>query len=337
MKRHKVDLHHIVEWDNLCLAAAKAARAKRDRDEVKLFFKNFEKNILQLRNRILLQQAPVGQYKSFRIHDPKPRIIHAACFEDRILHHAIMNLAGPIFEKAMIADSYACLPQKGTLKALHRVQHYLERAPWFVKIDIKHFFPNICHQRLMVDLSRLFKGKEFLSLLEKIVNSYEYHPQRGLPIGSLTSQYFANYHLDDVDRWIQSLPIVKGCVRYMDDLIWWTSTANEAKQSLYEVVHHIETQKDLTVKPNSQINRSRYGVTYCGMRMFPTTIRLTQRRKQRYQQRRAYWEQAYDDGYMTDVELQQAMASVYSTIVHANSLSWRQTQLKRKPSSYPEG
>ena len=336
MKRQRIDIDEIGAWSNLLLAVYKAARSKRDRHEVQGFFSDLDRHLKQLQEDILLGNAPRGHYTSFRIRDPKPRIIHAACFEDRVLHHAIMNLAGPAFERAMMDDSFACLPNKGSLKAVHRVQHHLRRYPWYAKIDIEHYFPNIHHELLKQDLARLFKGQEFLQLLSRVIDSYHFKPLQGLPIGSLTSQYFANYHLNQIDRFILNLPQVRAYVRYMDDCVWWVNSQQEAKLITQHIIERIELQKGLKVKPDVQINRSTHGMTYCGYRILPGAIRLTTRRKRRFQNKRFHWEWLYLQGLISDLQLQQAMSAIHATVMHADSLTWRRENMKRYPSLIPE-
>ena len=324
MRRHHISLEQIADWHNIALAVAKASRGKRHRPEVQNYLQDLDQNIQDLQRGILDLTVPVGDYQQFHIQDPKSRLIHAACFADRVLHHAIMNVAGPIFEKAMVCHSYACLPDKGALSAVKVVQRNIRHFPWYVKIDIRHYFPAIKHQRLQQDLARLFKGWDFLTLLSRVIDSYHNRSGCGLPIGSLTSQFFANYHLDSIDRFILKHPHSCAYVRYMDDLIWWTSNQTQACVTLEHVVNEIESTKQLTVKANRLVNRSSHGVTYCGYRILPGCLRLTPRRRRRYLERRHYWEQAYAEGKLDAYQLQRAMASVQSTLMHADSFGWRQ-------------
>ena len=108
MQRARIDLADVASADNLALAAWKAARGKRQRPEVMRFCAHFDDSIARLRRDILAGVAPYGEYRSFLIHDPKQRLIHAACFADRVLHHAIMNLAEPVFERTLVPSTYAC-------------------------------------------------------------------------------------------------------------------------------------------------------------------------------------------------------------------------------------
>ncbi len=134
MKRYAIDIRSVAEYRNLVVSATRAARGKRLRKDVVHFFEKFDDNINSLGRNIIDGRAPVGKFRQFRIHDPKERIIHAACFEDRVLHHALMNHAGPVLERAMVDTSFACRPKKGIHAAVNRVQNSIRKYPWYVRI-----------------------------------------------------------------------------------------------------------------------------------------------------------------------------------------------------------
>jgi RNA-directed DNA polymerase len=184
MKREPIAVSDIATWHNLALAAWKAARGKRTRPDVVRFMANADCSLARLAWDTLGGRTPYGGYRSFEIHDPKTRLIHAACFEDRVLHHAIMNLAEPVFERALVPSTYACRPKRGVHKAVSEVQRHLQRFPWFGKVDIDGYFPSIDHACLQRLLARRFKGEEFLALLGRIIDSYASQP--GKDVGRVT-------------------------------------------------------------------------------------------------------------------------------------------------------
>jgi len=331
MKRTKIELVDVASQSNLSFALWKAARGKRHRPEVQEFLSNAQHQLNQLAQAILDEQAPSGRYHQFYIRDPKERLIHAACFSDRVLHHAIMNLAEPTFERTMIDHSYACRPNKGVHKAIQQVQHNLCRYPWVVKTDISGYFQNINHDILFRVLCRKFKGNDFLHLLERVIKSCPTMPDCGLPIGSLTSQYFANYYLDGADRFLQEHMDVRAYVRYMDDMLFWCETKEDAKHVLHEFQSYLLTSRQLTLKPDSEISPSRHGVNYCGYRVKQGAVLLNRRKKRRYQQLRLYWEQQWVDGKISSLELQRAYHSVHAITLHADSKAWRAKNLQLHP------
>lgn len=260
--------------------------------------------------------------------------VYAACFEDRVLHHAIMNLAEPVFERALVPSTFACRPGLGVHRAVAQVQKNLQRFPWFAKVDIEGYFPSIDHAHLKRLLASRFKGDEFLALLGRIIDSYESRPGQGLPIGSLTSQHFANLYLANADRWLLAHPQVCAHVRYMDDTLWWGATKAGMKHVLRELAEYLDHERALRLKANAQINRSRCGVSYCGYRITPGAIRLSPRKQRRYRELSRKWEQAWSVGDIDETALQRGYDAVHAITLHADSLHWRQQQLARQPSLY---
>jgi retron-type reverse transcriptase len=334
MHRQQIELHDIAALHNLQLATYKAAQGKRSRPDVAKFIANLDAQLEQLNGDIIAECVPYGQYRSFVIHDPKQRLIHAACFEDRVLHHAIMNLAEPVFEKSLVATTYACRPGKGVHLAVLQVQRNVQRYPWFVQVDVSSYFPAIDHERLLLLLARRFKGAKFMALLQRIVESYQALPGKGLPIGSLTSQHFANYYLDSADRLLLAHPSVQAHVRYMDDIVWWCADKASAKRVLAEFADYLSTDCKLQLKANPHLNRSALGLTYCGFRIFPGIIKLTIRKQRRYRLLRNRYETAWQADTISERALQSAYDSVLAVTRLAKSKVWRQRDLQLHPSMY---
>lgn len=249
MKRTRIELAAVVAYDNLAFAALKAARAKRERNDVIQFFAHFDDNLRALQSAAYAGRLPYGVSHSFTIYDPKQRRIHAACFADRVLHHALMNWMEPVFERSLVPTTYACRPNKGTLAAVHQVQQSMRRYPWYVKIDIEHYFDAIDHRILFELIRRRFKGTEVLELIWRVISVYQTAPGIGLPIGSLSSQHFANIYLDGLDRLLLEQLKASAYVRYMDDIVWWVESRAQAKQSLQTVIAYLQQQRALRVKP----------------------------------------------------------------------------------------
>lgn len=331
MKRTFLSLEMIAEYKNLQLALYKAAKGKRHRKSVQAFLREGDEALAKLGNDIRKGKLPYGRYKVFEIYDPKHRQIHAACFEDRIFHHALMNLAGPALEKSMTFHSYACRKDKGVHKAVQHVQRNLQRYRWFVKIDIDGYFASIEHERLLRLLENCFKGEEINSQFLRVLKRCPVHQDKGLPIGSLTSQYFANYFLDGLDRLLENDQEVRANLRYMDDVLWWCDSKAQAKQTLQAVKVYLRFERGLIIKPSIQILPSKAGVSYCGFRITQGNLRMSRRRKRNFTNRRLYWEQQYLSGQIDALQLQNASAAVHAISHGTNSLAWRQQQLKKYP------
>ncbi len=331
MRRTRIDPVAVAAYDNLTNAALKAARGKRSQPEVARFFDEFARQIATLSGAIRAGAIPLSGYRCFRVYDPKPRVIHAPSFSDRVIHHALMNCMGDALERTQVDSSFACRPGKGVLAAAHAAQRAVRRYPWYVKIDIQSYFNHIDHGILLALLARRYKGREGLALLARIVSSYHTTPGKGLPIGTLTSQHFANFYLDGLDRFLKETLLVKAHVRYMDDILWWCETKEQAKAQLEAVRAFVKAQRKLKVKPNPQINRSARGVTFCGFRILPGALRLSRRRRYCYQRGRYAWESAWRRGEISALDLQAAYAAVHSITAHGDTWGWRRKHLRLYP------
>lgn len=281
MKRQRIDLRDLAARDNLALAAWKAARGKRQLPEVARFLADLDGSLAALAQAILAARVPAGGVSRFVIHDPKRRVITAPCFADRVLHHAIFNLAEPRLEQALSGSAFACRPGRGVQAAVLAVQRGVQRWPWLVQVDVHHFFDNIGHQRLLDLLARRFKGPDFLALLARIVRSGGAEG-RGLPIGALTSQHFANAYLDSADRLLMARPGVAGVVRYMDDIVWFCHSREVAVQTLGELRQHLSGDLGLTLKDRVVLRPCRQGLTFCGYRVRQGVLLAGDRKLARY-------------------------------------------------------
>lgn len=331
MKRSPIGLDAIADWDTLVAAFHRASRGKPDRQDVRAFAARLDAELTGLRHGILSETVQPGPMTSFRIRDPKPRIIHAPCFRDRVLHHALMAPAGPVLDRALVADTYACRVGKGTLAAVQRCQHHARRFPWYGQIDIQGYFATIDHDRLLALLARRFKDPGLLRLFGRIVRAHAVTPGKGLPIGALTSQHLANAYLGGLDRYLLETCRVRGLVRYMDDVVWWSDSRAEASAVLAAVRAFVAADLRLTVKDTARIGRSADGVGFCGYRVRPGALLLSRRRRRRYAQRRLAWERAYAEGAIEAGALQAGYGAVLAITAHADAAGWRRRQLRQRP------
>lgn len=210
----------LVSSENLYLAYLKARRGKQHRVSVAQFSLNLEGELLTLQRELVNGCYQPGPFREFHIRERKPRLIAAAPFRDRVVHHGLMNVLEPVFERRFYHHSYACRPGKGGHRAVNQYQCWAGRYPWVLKLDIARYFASVRHDVLLTQLQRTLKDQPLLALLEQIIRHApaSYPPGRGLPIGNLTSQYLANFYLNGLDHWIkqQGIPVY---LRYVDDLI----------------------------------------------------------------------------------------------------------------------
>lgn len=331
MKRSRLQIVEVAEWRNLAAAFGRAALGKRGRDDVEAYRRNFECELGALRDGILQGDYPIGRMRRFTIRDPKPRVIHAPCFRKRVLHHAMIAQMGPVMDRSLAHDVYACRVGKGAHVAVQRVQHHARRWPWYAQIDIRQYFPNIDHGVLFGLIARKFSDHDLLALVHRILRAHEDSPGCGLPIGALTSQSFANLYLGNADRLILEHPATRGYVRYMDDLIWWGEDKHAVRDVLDRARDYITDALRLEVKTPIRIGHSRDGISFCGYRIFPDRLLLSRRRKARFAEARREAETAYLRGELEIGELQSMMDAALAVTSNADAHAWRRTQLERCP------
>lgn len=331
MKRSRLTLAEVATWDNLMQAFGQAALGKGGRADVEAYRNSLEVELVALRDGLLVGSYPLGAMRQFRIHDPKPRLIHAPCFAERVLHHALVAKMGPVLEQTLIYDTYACRQGKGALAEVRRLQAHARRWPWYAQIDIRHYFPSIDHDVLMGQLRRKFSDHDLLNFVKRILATGTQTPGHGLPIGALTSQTFANFYLGPVDRLVSDHKSARGYVRYMDDMIWWADDKDALRNVLQEVVRFLGEVLKLQVKTPLQVGRSRDGISYCGYRVHRDHLLLSRRRKRRYSAGRRTAEAMFAAGQIDAGELQRRFDAMLAITAHADAMTWRREQMKRAP------
>lgn len=237
MKRYGHIFEKVYAEENLYRAYRQARRGKRDRADVAHYEFNLEAELKTLRYDLCKKSYRPGPFRHFTIYERKPRLISVAPFRDRVLHHAVMNIVEPLLDRRMSDNSYACRRGRGVHQAIDHYQRYARRYQYLLKLDIRKFFPSIDHEILKGMLRRRFKDQSLLWLLDTLVDHAPEEAanfpltyfvdddllaplerKRGLPIGNLSSQVFANLYLDDFDHWLKEVVRIGGYVRYMDDL-----------------------------------------------------------------------------------------------------------------------
>lgn len=281
MKRAGNLYEHICDPDNLRLAWLKAKKGKEGKADVFRYGKHLGKNLNMLRNQLLTGEPEIGNYHFFTIYEPKERLICAASFPERVLHHAIMNVCHPVFEKFQIYHSYATRIGKGQYAALDYAKTNQKKFEWFCKLDIRKYFDSISHKLLLQHLQRQFKDKRVLALLEKIIISYHVSPNYGLPIGNLTSQYFANFFLAVSDHYLLEEIRIPAFVRYMDDMVLWHHDKQALLEAQPQFMAFLKNRLELDCKPPC-INRHDKGLPFLGYVVFPCCVRLNKNSKQRF-------------------------------------------------------
>ena len=319
----------IADPDNLRLAYLKSRRGKSARPSVLSYALDLDNNLTQLRRGLLsLTPLRLGDYRYFMVYDPKPRMICAASFNERVLHHAVMNVCEPVFENYAIFDSYACRRGKGGERAIKRAQHYCRQYPWYLKLDIRKYFDSISHQILQKNLSRRFREKRLLNLFDEILATYETFPGKGLPIGNLISQHLANFYLGRLDHWLQEEVGVKGYLRYMDDFLIFSQDRLVLKGWWTLIETFLATELGLQVKSNGQLNRTICGIPFLGYRVFAQKLRLGSLSRLRFQYKFKLYEKFYEKGIWGEIELQKHVEPLLAFVRKAETAGLRRRVLE---------
>jgi len=281
MKRDANLMEKIADPDNLRLAFWKAKKGKANNLQILLYQKNLDANLNELRENLLNGNVLVGNYNYFTIFDPKERIICAAAFGERVLHHALMNVCHANLERFQIFHSYASRIGKGTYAALEQARIHQKRYAWFLKLDVRKYFDNIDHSVLSEQLSRRFKDKLLLYIFRQIIDSYHTSSNKGLPIGNLTSQYFANHYLSVADHYAKENLQIPAYVRYMDDIVIWSDDKNDLLLSGKKFQRYVSDHLKLELKPFC-LNSCRKGLSFLGCRLYPDRVELSNQSKKRF-------------------------------------------------------
>ena len=427
MKRFGNLLPRIATRDNVALAYHKAAAGRRRSPGVAAFAANLDAELGALVRELGTETWQPGGFHRFIVRDPKLRVIHAAAFRDRVVHHALMNVAGPGFEHGAVAHSYACRTGRGNRGAVAHAAACTRAHGWFLKLDIRRYFDSVDHAVLGGLLRRRFKDGGLVRLLERMVASYDtlsggegsagdhddtgrvhlprpvrhewgeispnqgsrFEPpnrsaavsqtsrspiesaatgfqhsrapvqgegcftrasgpplpsassprpsppfgteeretemadRTGLPIGTLTSQYFANFYLDGLDHWIHETLGCGAYVRYMDDFGLWHDDERVLQGWQEEIAQWLQAQRRLELKGSPRPARCREGVPFLGYRVTPRGVLLGRPARRRFVARLTGYEQAHAAGRMSERELQRRADALLAFVQVADCRRWR--------------
>jgi len=267
----------IISIENLIAAWEEFIKDKKRRADVCFFAQTLLFNILSLHQDLSNFRYKHASYEEFRISDPKPRIIHKATVRDRLLHHAVYRVLYPLFDQTFIFDSYSCRKTKGTHKAFKRLvsltrkesQNYTAIC-WALKCDIKKFFHSIDHKVLINLLKSRIDDKALIDLLEEIIKSFRVKPGKGMPLGNLTSQLFANVYLDPFDKFVKHRLKVKHYIRYADDFLLSSQNPSELMGYFIEINNFLKIKLKLSLHPDKIILRKlSWGIDFVGYVALP--------------------------------------------------------------------
>jgi retron-type reverse transcriptase len=291
VKRHGHLFERLVSFENLLAAAQAARRGKRFKANVAQFDFDLERELFALQHELRSQTYRPGPYRTFTICEPKARLISAAPYRDRVAHHALCRIIEPIFDQTFVKDSYACRVGKGTHLAVEEFTQHARRFQYVLKCDIAKYFPSIDHEVLEGLLARKIKDPRVLWLIRTIIDASNeqefvcrhftgddlFSPlarRRGIPIGNLTSQFFANVYLNGFDHFVKERLRCEAYLRYCDDFVVF----GQDKRSLWAVkaamADYLAGLRLMLHPRKCQVLPTQAGVDFLGYRVFPTHRRL---------------------------------------------------------------
>jgi len=339
MKTYKNLYEKIYSKGNILLAYQKAIKGKSSRPDIKEFKKHLFRNLEALHQELKTQTYKPRPLKKFIIRDPKTRTIHKSDFRDRIIHHAIINIIEPIYEKTFIYDSFANRKTKGTHKAIQRFDKFKRKVSkngkltnnpfnknsvqgYLLKADIKHYFQTVNHSILIQILERKIKDKQVIQLTKQILENFE--KNIGMPLGNLTSQFFANLYLNELDQFIKHKLKAKYYIRYVDDFVILHQNKETLKEYKIAISSFLINKLKLQLHPDkSKIQPLNKGTIFLGYKIFYHHKLLRKSNLRNFQKRFNENLKQFQKGIINYRELKRKIQGWFGYSIHANTYRLR--------------
>jgi len=320
----------VIDTENLYTAVKRAAAGKRSRPDAAVFLLNQEENIEALHAELESMTYKPGGYRQFLIRDPKNRLVSAASFRDRVVHHAIHDLIEPIIDRSFIHDSYACRKGKGTHRAMDRAQHFLRSNDFVMHLDIRKYFESIDHAVLLSSLRKRIADGKARWLLESIIRSIGEDKKCGLPLGNITSQFFANLYLDELDRYIKHELKERCYLRYMDDMLLFSDSRQHLNQLRGLLQRFVKEKLKLEIHLGKSAVQPFYsGISFLGFRLFRYRRKVLPATVNRFNRRLKSLALAYRRGEIKLEKISKSIECWVSFMSHADTWHIRKEILGR--------
>lgn len=341
MKSYNYLFEKIVDFENFITAAKNTQKGKRLRASTSRFNFFLERELLKLQSELQDQAYRPGKYRQFYVYEPKSRLISAAPYRDRVVHHAFCNVIEPIFDSRFIYHSYACRKGKGTHQALDCCQEFLHKNKYVLKCDIRQYFASINHGILLKMLSARIKDKKVLWLAELIIRSADGLKANlndkkevvikgtGLPIGNLTSQFFANLYLNELDYFVKFNLRMKYYLRYMDDFLIFDNDKKFLHNIKEEIRCFLEKNLKLHFHPEkSKVFPVKSGVTFCGFRIFEDYRKLKKSNVRMFIGRMKHQQELFKQGRIRFKDISSSLRCWIAHASHGNSYGLRKKMFR---------
>ena len=319
-----------VSFENLLLAHKKARCGKREKKKVILVELILEQELLRLEKELKNCTYKHSSYTTFKVYQPKERIIMASEYIDRIVHQwYVQHFIKPYFVPQFINTTYACIEGRGMHKASKDVQTAMKSAKskwtsyYILKMDVTKYFHNIDKRILWDILKRKIKDKKLLWLTREILLSTE--GMLGLPLGNYTSQMFANIYLNELDQYVKHKLKCKYYFRYMDDMIILTQNKEMAQYCLKNITNFLESNLRLTLNSKTKIFKDIQGVNFCGYKINERRMKIRNTSKTRMKRKLKKYTELLKENKITLPEIQRSIAGWLGYVKHADSYNLRKS------------
>ena len=343
MKRLDELWPRLVAFDNLWLAWRKARRGKSRSAGAVAFELDLERNLLSLQRDLESGDYRPSAYRLFTIYERKPRLIAAAPFPDRVVHHAVMNVIEPPLDRRFITDTYACRKGKGVHLAVDRYQGWAQRYRYVLKLDVRRYFPSIDQAILKQVLRHHLRDERVLALLDLIIDTGPesapappvYFPgdelltplerRCGIPIGNLTSQFFANLYLNDLDHGVKEVLRAPAYLRYVDDLVLLDDDKGRLLAGRDWIEDQLTTLRLQLHLDRGKVSQTREGLDLLGYHVFPHHRRLRNENGLRFRRRLRAFAQGYAEGRLDWADFDPSVQAWIGHACHADTLGLRES------------
>jgi len=358
MKTYTKLYDKICSSDNLELAYRKARKRKSSRPDVQEFEQKSKENLQKLQQELITETYQPLPLKTFILRDPKTRKISKSDFRDRVVHHAICNLIEPIFEKRFIHDSYANRKGKGTSAAIKRFNQFKRKASsngmkvhessdcndninqkynnnyvrgYILKADIRKYFDYVDHDILMQILSKKIADRRLIKLIEKILANHRTpHLGKGMPLGNLTSQFFANIYLNELDQFVKHTLKARHYIRYVDDFVIFHKNRAVLQECQEKINLFLKRNLLLELHPQkSKIKPLAKGLDFVGYRIFYHYTLLRKRNRRKIGHKLNEIEELYKDKIISKETVDQMLNGWFGYMNGSNTYNLRQGMLKQ--------
>lgn len=333
MKRYNNLYSRLFSFENLLVAANQAQKGKRFNPAVLQFNARLEKELLYLSKTLQDHSYQPGGYTPFWVFDKgKKRYISRAPYRDRVVHHALINIIKPVFDPTLITDCYANRKGKGTHRCVDHAQAFCAKNRYVLQCDISKYFPSIDHQILKQIVRRKISDSEILWLVDTIIDASNeqeepycwYFPgddlitplvrRRGIPIGNLTSQFFANLYMSGLDHFVKEKLHCRFYLRYVDDFLCFDNEKGRLHEYKKKISIYLEGLRLVLHPKKSLVFPTRIGIPFLGYKIFPHYSRLSKQNSMGFRKRLQHYCQEYSTG---KKDLHDFTPSIQAWIAHA--------------------